>query len=77
MTCLDAITGPISSSQYELGMGPVEINHEHLDGQVVVIFNKRWKENYSDDIIAAFKPNLETERIEVFNYKYIKIFREE
>jgi hypothetical protein len=46
VTCLDAITAPISSSQYEIGMGPVEINHDHLDGQVVVIFNKRWKENY-------------------------------
>jgi hypothetical protein len=75
--CIDAISGPITSSKYEIGMGPVEINHDHLDGRVVVIFNKKWKGNYSDDIIAAFKPNLETRQIEEFNYSYIKIFREE
>ena len=77
MNCVDAISGPMRSSQYEIGMGPVEINHDHLDGRVVVIFNKKWKGNYSDDIVAAFRPNLETEQIEIFTYTYIRIFREE
>ncbi len=77
VTCLDVVTARMPSSQYELGMGIVEINHDHLDSQVVVIYNKKWKEGYSDDVITAFKPNLETERIEVFNYQYIRIFREE
>jgi hypothetical protein len=75
--CLDSIIGAMPSSQYEIGMGPVEVNHDQLDSRVVVVFNKKWKENYSDDIIAAFRPNLETKQIEVFDYKYIRIFREE
>jgi hypothetical protein len=58
-------------------MGPVEINHDHLDRQVVVIFNKKWKGNYSDDIVAAFKPDLQAKKIEVFSSSYIRIFRNE
>ena len=75
--CLDAITGSIPSAQYEIGMGSVEVNHGDIDGRVVVIFNKKWKDNYSDDILAAFKPNLETKQIEVFKYTYLRILREE
>jgi hypothetical protein len=75
--CIDVVTGTMPSTQYEIGMGPVEINHGQVDGRVLVIFNKKWKGNYSDDILAAFKPNLETKRIDVFDYKYIRIFREE
>ena len=75
--CLDAVTGPIVTSRYELGMGPVQINGDHLDRQVVVIFNKKWKDNYSDDIIAAFKPNLDAKKIDVFSYSSIRIFRNE
>jgi len=77
MDCIDAITGSMPSTLYEIGMGPVEINHDHLDSGVVVIYNKKWKGNYSDDIVAAFKPNLESKQIEAFDYTYIKIFREE
>ena len=58
-------------------MGPVEINNDHLDRGVVVIFNKKWKGNYSDDIIAAFKPNIEAKKIETFSYSSIRIFRNE
>lgn len=75
--CLDAITGSIPSAQYEIGMGSVEVDHGNIDGRVVVIFNKKWKDNYSDDIFAAFKPNLETKQIEVFRYTYLRILREE
>jgi hypothetical protein len=75
--CLDAVTGSISTSHYEIGMGPVEVNHDHMDGRVVVIFNRKWKGNYSDDILAAYKPNLEAKKIEVFSYSSIRIFREE
>jgi hypothetical protein len=74
---IDVVTGMMPSTEYEIGMGPVEINHDRVDGRVVVIFNKKWKENYSDDIVAAFRPNLETKQIDVFDYKYIRIFREE
>jgi len=77
LDCLDAITGPMPSTSYEIGMGPVEVNHNHLDGRVIVIFNKKWKGNYSDDIIAAFRPNLESKQLEAFDYIYIRIFREE
>ena len=65
------------SSQYELGMGPVEVNHDHRDARVVVIFNKNWKGEYSDDIASAFKLNLETKQIETFNASYIRIFRQD
>ena len=75
--CIDVILLPRSSSDYELGMGPVEIDKDHYDKEVVVIFNKRWKGNYSDDIVAAYKPNLKKKRIEEFKYKYIRIYREE
>jgi hypothetical protein len=75
--CVDAILGSIPSAQYEIGMGSVEVNHGSIDGSVVVIFNKKWKDNYSDDIFAAFKPNLETKQIEVFKYTYLRILREE
>jgi hypothetical protein len=75
--CLDVITGSMPSAQYEIGMGSVEVNHGNIDGRVVVIFNKKWKDNYSDDIFAAFKPNLETKQIEVFKYTYLRILREE
>jgi hypothetical protein len=75
--CLDVVTGSMPSTTYEIGMGPVEVNHDHLDSKVVVIFGKKWKGNYSDEILAAFKPNLESGQIEPFDYSYIKIFREE
>ena len=75
--CIDVVTGSMPSTLYEIGMGPVEVNHDHLDSRVVVIFNKKWKGNYSDEIMAAFKPNLESRQIEAFDYAYIKIFREE
>ena len=75
--CVDVVSGTMPSIQCEIGMGPVEINHDHIDGRVIVIFNKKWKENYSEDILAAFMPNLESKQIDVFDYKYIRIFREE
>jgi hypothetical protein len=75
--CVDVIILARQSSNYELGMGPVEINNDHYDREVVVVFNKNWKGNYSDEIIAAYKANLETERIEELCYKYIRIYREQ
>jgi hypothetical protein len=77
LDCVDAITGPMPSTSYEIGMGPVEVNRDHLDGSVIVVFNKKWKGNYSDDIIAAFRPNLDSRQLETFDYTYIRIFREE
>jgi hypothetical protein len=77
MDCIDVVTGSMPSTEYEIGMGPVEVNHNHLDGRVVVIFNKKWNGNYSDNIIAAFRPNLGSKQIEAFDYSYIRIFREE
>jgi hypothetical protein len=75
--CIDVIRLSRQSSDYELGMGPVEINNDHYDREVVVIFNKNWKGDYSDEIIAAYKANLETKRIEEVSYKYIRIYREQ
>jgi hypothetical protein len=75
--CLDAVILPRSSPDYELGMGPVEVDNDHYDDTVVVVFNKTWNGDHSDDIIAAYKPNLETLRLEVFPYRSIRIFREE
>jgi hypothetical protein len=75
--CIDLVTGSMPSASYEIGMGPVEVNHDHLDSRVVVIFNKKWKGNYSDEIVAAFRPNIDSKQIEVFQYTYIKIYREQ
>jgi hypothetical protein len=76
-SCLDAVILPRSSPDYELGMGPVEVDNEHYDDTVVVVFNKKWNGDHSDDIIAAYKPNLESMRLEVFPYRSIRIFREQ
>ena len=76
-SCIDIIIILRPSSEYELGMGQVEINRDHIDSEVVVVYNKNWKGDYSDDIVAAYKPNLDTKRIEEVNYKYIRIYREE
>jgi hypothetical protein len=76
-SCIDIIIMKRPSPDYELGMGRVEINRDHIDGQVVVVYNKSWKGNYSDDVIAAYKPNLQTKRIETVKYDSIRIYREE
>jgi hypothetical protein len=76
-SCVDIVILKRPSSNYELGMGQVEINRDHFDGQVIVVFNKNWKGNYSDDIVAAYKPNLETKRIEAVNFDYIRIYQEQ
>jgi hypothetical protein len=75
--CLDAVILPRSSPDYELGMGPVEVDNDHYDDAVVVVFNKNWNGDHSDDIIAAYKPNLKTLRLEVFPYRSIRIYRED
>jgi hypothetical protein len=76
-SCIDIIIMKRPSADYELGMGQVEINRDHIDGQVVVVYNKNWKGNYSDDIVAAYKPNLETKQIETVRYDYIRIYRDQ
>jgi hypothetical protein len=76
-SCIDIMIMPRPSPEYELGMGQVEINKDHFDSEVIVVYNKNWKGSYSDDIVAAFRPNLETKRIEEMSYKYIRIYREE
>jgi hypothetical protein len=74
--CVDVVSGPMPA-QYELGMGPVEINHDRRDPRVVVIFNRNWNGDYSDDITAAFKLNLESRHIDAFKASYIRIFRQD
>jgi hypothetical protein len=76
-SCIDIMVVAKPSSEYELGMGQVEINKDHIDSEVIVVYSKKWKGSYSDDIVAAFRPNLETKRIEEVSYKYIRIYREE
>jgi len=76
-SCVDIVVLPRPSSDYELGMGLVEVDRDHINNQIVVAYNKNWNGNYSDDIIAAYVPNIETQRLEEVSYKYIKIYRDQ
>lgn len=75
--CADIVIMKRPTPDYELGMGQVEINRDHVDRQVVVIFNRNWNGNYSDDVLAAFRPNIEERQIESVHYDYIRILREQ
>jgi hypothetical protein len=75
--CVDILVLPQRSPNYDIGMGGVEIDGDQIDGNVVVIYNKNWKGNYSDDIIAAYWPNLVTEQFDEVKYKSIRIYRDQ
>lgn len=75
--CIDARLFPRTSPDYELTTGRVQVDEGPVDEEVIVLVNRKWPANYSTDIRAAFKANLETGKIEDVKYSSIKIYREE
>jgi hypothetical protein len=60
-----------------LAEGPVEVNGKYFDWDITVVVNKKWKgSQFTDDILQAFKINLETKKIDVFYYETIRLFSE-
>ena len=76
-TCIDARLFPRASPDYELTTGRVQVDGRPIDEEVIVLANRKWAGSYSTDILAAFKPNVETGRIEKLTYDSIIIYREE
>ena len=76
-SCIDIRIVDRISKDYELSTGRVEVDGNPIDEEIIVIFNKKWNGSFSTDIIAAFKPNIDTGRIEELKYKTITIYREE
>jgi len=74
---LDVLVIPRRSDDYELGMGPVTVDGDHTDPDVIVLYNRHWNGNSTDDIIGAYKPNFATGKLEVFAYRQIRIDKEE
>jgi hypothetical protein len=74
---LDAIILPRTSADYELGMGPTLIDTGVVAPDVIVIYSRKWDGNHSDDIKAAFRPNLETRQLEEYPRANLRMFREE
>lgn len=74
---LDALVLPRTSADYELGMGPVVVDNNHADPDVVVIYNKHWKGAFTEDVTSAFRPNWDTGKLETFAYQHIRINREQ
>ena len=74
--CIDLVIMLRPSPNYELGMGKVEVDNNHFDGKIVVVYNKNWTGNYSDDIVAAYRLDLETKRIEEISHNNIRIYRD-
>lgn len=56
--------------------GPVEINGEYYDWDIVVFVNQSWRAEYTEDILCAFKSNLEKKKIEPVIYKNIRLYSE-
>jgi len=76
-TCIDARFFPRRSRDYELTTGRVQVDGHPIDEEIIVLVNKKWHASYSTDILAAFKPNIESGRIEKLAYDSIIIYREE
>ena len=75
--CIDIRMIEKTRKEYELNAGRVEIDGSSIDEEVVVLFNRTWNGEYSIDILAAFKPNVATRKIETLRYNTIRIYREE
>ena len=75
-TCLDVRMMEKTNDDYELTTGRVEVDGV-VDEEVIVLFNRNWRGDSSTDIIAAFKANVETGRIEEAKYRSIRIYRED
>ena len=76
-TCIDARFFPRSRPDYELTTGRVRVDGHSIDEEVIVLVNKKWSGSYSTDILAAFKPNVESGKMEKLAYDSIIIYREE
>lgn len=59
-----------------LTSGPVEIDGVYYDWNIVVFVNQSWRAEYTEDILYAFKSNLETKKIEPVEYKSIRLYSE-
>ena len=60
-----------------LAYGPVEINHEYFDWEIIVVVNRHWLNlPYTGDISYAFKINVSTKRIEPYPFETIRLFSE-
>ena len=75
--CIDIRMIDKTKKEYELNAGRVEVDGRDPDEEVIVLVNKTWNGEYSTDILAAFKPNVATRRIEPLRYTTIRIYREE
>lgn len=75
--CVDIRMIDKASSEYELSTGRVEVDGGPIDEGIIVLVNKRWQGDYSTDILAAFRPNVEMRSIEEVKYKTIRIYREQ
>jgi hypothetical protein len=76
-TCIDARFFPRRSPDYELTTGRVQVDGRPIDEEIIVLVNRKWPGRYSTDILAAFKPNVESGKIEKLAYASIIIYREE
>ena len=73
----DARFFPRSGPDYELTTGRVQVDGNPIDEEVVVLVNKKWSGSHSTDILAAFRPNAESGKMEKLVYNSIIIYREE
>jgi hypothetical protein len=76
-TCVDMRVIKRTSGEYELSTGRVQVDGGPIDEEVIVLFNRNWYGDSSTDILAAFKANPETGRIENLDPRTIRIYREE
>lgn len=75
-TCVDLRIMDRTRRDYELTTGRVEVDGA-IDEDVIVLFNRNWQGDSTTDVIAAFKPDIMTGRIEDVPVKSIRIYREE
>jgi hypothetical protein len=57
--------------------GAVEVDNSYFDWYLTVLVNHRWQRPFTEDISKAFKVNLETKKIEPFEYKTIRLHSED
>ncbi len=74
---LDAVMLPRTSADDDLGMGPTRIDTGTVASDIIVIYNRKWDGNHSDDILAAYRPNLDLRQLEAYPRENLRMFREE
>lgn len=73
---LDYIAIEKTSDDSYLMNGPVQIDNDYFDWDVIVLINSSWSGEYTDDISRAFKSDLETMKIDEVEYNSIRIYNE-